>query len=55
MGFALAKAAEKTIGGKEIILSAKEESEAASKAKELSSAYGSTKKSRKMRNLSSLR
>ena len=43
MGFALAKAAEKTIGGKEIILSAKEESEAESKAKELTAAYGSTK------------
>ncbi len=43
MGFALAKAAEKTVGGKEIILSAKEESEAESKAKELSASFGSTK------------
>ncbi|MDO5477836.1 MAG: pyrroline-5-carboxylate reductase [Clostridia bacterium] len=43
MGFALAKAAEKIIGGKEIILSAKEESEAELKAKELSASFGSAK------------
>ena len=40
MGFALAKAASKVIGGKEIILSAKELAEAEEKAKLISSSFG---------------